>query len=407
MATTDGPVTKIHEKRNITVLFLAQGILGAQIPINFILGGLAGVLLADKPALATLPISIIVLGAMLVAPGASLFMGRFGRRAGFLLGTVVGAIGGALAVRALYVGSFELLLLGAACTGAYHAFQNFFRFAAADSASAAFKPKAIALVLGAGLVNAIIGPEIVRVLSDALDPVPYAGAYAGVVALNLIGVIPLLFLRIPKPPQRASGTGGGRPLSVIFRQPKVVTAVLCAMVSYAVMNLVMTAAPLAMVGEGYTTGLAADAVRWHVVAMFAPSFVTGHIIARFGHLRVIGAGLVVLGSCTAIALMGVELHHFYISLVALGIGWNFGFIGATSLLSTTHSPEEQARVQGFNDFLVFGLVAVASFGSGALLSAFGWTAVQLAILPSVLVALAAIAWYRLVRSARQPEEAPA
>ncbi len=388
------------EKRNVAILFLAQGILGAQIPINFILGGLAGALLAENRALATLPISLIVLVAMFVAPGASLFMGRFGRRAGFLLGSAAGAIGGVLAVRALFIGQFELLLLGAAFTGVFQAFLSFFRFAAADTASEEFKPKAIALVLGAGLINALIGPEIVRVLSDGLDPVPYAGAYAAVVGLNFIGAFILLFLRIPKPAQRDSAGVDARPLSVIFREPKVITAVLCAMVSYAVMNLVMTSTPLAIVGQGFTTGHAADVVRWHVLAMFAPSFVTGHIIARFGHLRVIGTGLVLLGSCSAIALSGVELHHFYIALVVLGIGWNFGFIGATSLLATAHSPGEQAKVQGLNDFLVFGLVALASFSSGALLNAFGWTAVQLAIVPSVLVALAVIAWYRLARSAR-------
>ena len=179
------------------------------------------------------------------------------------------------------------------------------------------------------------------------------------------------------------------------------------MVSYAVMNLVMTSTPLAIVGNGFTTNHAADIVRWHVVAMFAPSFVTGHIIARVGHLPVIGTGLLLLGVCSAIALTGMDLHHFYLALVALGVGWNFGFVGATSLLASAHSPEEQAKVQGLNDFLVFGLVAFASFSSGALLNAFGWTAVQLAVLPSVLVALAAIAWYRLVRSQQRTADTPA
>ena len=176
------------------------------------------------------------------------------------------------------------------------------------------------------------------------------------------------------------------------------------MVSYAVMNLVMTSTPLAIVGNGFTTNHAADIVRWHVIAMFAPSFVTGHIIARVGHLPVIGTGLLLLGVCSAIALSGVDLHHFYLALVALGIGWNFGFIGATSLLATAYSPEEQAKVQGLNDFLVFGLVAFASFSSGALLNSFGWTAVQLAVVPSVLVAAAIIAWYRLLLTTREPAD---
>ena len=385
-----------HQRRNLAILFFSQGVLGAQIPVNFILGGLAGALLADNRALATLPISIIVLVAMFVAPGASLFMGRFGRRAGFLIGAAAGAIGGSLAVLALLEARFDLLLLGAACTGVFQAFQVFFRFAAADAASEEFKPKAISLVLGAGLINAILAGEVVRLLGGALDPVPYAGAYAGVIGLNFIGACIVMFLRIPRPPRQAGTGGTARPLGVIFRQPRVITAVLCAMVSYAVMNLVMTSTPLAIVGNGFTTNHAADVVRWHVVAMFAPSFVTGHIIARVGHLPVIGTGLLLLGVCSGIALSGVDLHHFYLALVALGFGWNFGFVGATSLLATAHSREEQAKVQGLNDFLVFGLVAFASFSSGALLNAFGWTAVQLAVVPSVLVALATIAWYRLV-----------
>lgn len=390
-----------NQRRNLTILFFSQGILGAQMPVNFILGGLAGALLAGNPALATLPISIIVLVAMFVSPGASLFMGRYGRRAGFLLGSAAGAVGGTFAVLALFEGRFDWLLLGAAFTGVFQAFQVFFRFAAADAVSEEIKPKAISLVLGAGLINAILAGEVVRLLGDALDPVPYAGAYAGVIALNFIGACIVTFLRIPRPPRQAETGGVARPLGVIFRQPRVITAVLCAMVSYAVMNLVMTSTPLAIVGNGFTTNHAADIVRWHVVAMFAPSFVTGHIIARVGHLPVIGTGLLLLGVCSVIALAGMDLHHFYLALVALGVGWNFGFVGATSLLASAHTPEEQAKVQGLNDFLVFGLVAFASFSSGALLNAFGWTAVQLAVLPSVLVALAAIAWYRLVRSQRR------
>ncbi len=392
------------EKRNLTILFFSQGILGAQIPVNFILGGLAGALLAENRGLATLPISIVVLVAMFVAPGASLFMGRFGRRAGFLIGAGAGAIGGGLAVLALFEGRFDWLLFAAAFTGVFQAFQVFFRFAAADATSEEFKPKAISLVLGAGLINAILAAEVVRLLGDALDPVPYAGAYAGVIGLNFIGACIVMFLRIPRPPRPAETGGVARPLGVIFRQPKVITAVLCAMVSYAVMNLVMTSTPLAIVGNGFTTNHAADIVRWHVIAMFAPSFVTGHIIARVGHLPVIGTGLLLLGVCSAIALSGVDLHHFYLALVALGIGWNFGFIGATSLLATAYSPEEQAKVQGLNDFLVFGLVAFASFSSGALLNSFGWTAVQLAVVPSVLVAAAIIAWYRLLLTTREPAD---
>jgi MFS family permease len=395
--TIDPTENDVHTRRNITVLILAQAVLGAQLPVNIILGGLAGALLAPSAALATLPISIIVLVSMFTVPMASLFMGRFGRRAGFVLGTAAGGWGAALATFALLGERFEWLLLGAVGTGIYQSFQGFFRFAAADAADPAFKPKAISWVLAGGLISALLGPEIVRTMADAMSPTPYAGAYASLIAINGVGAIIVSFLRIPRPPRREPGASHGRPLALILREPRVVTAVVCAMVSYAVMNLVMTSTPLAMVAQGFTTDHAANVVRWHVLAMFAPSFVTGNIIARLGHLPVIGIGLLLLGACSLIALAGVELHHFYLALIALGFGWNFGFIGATSLLGTTHSDAEQAKVQGLNDFLVFGLVSVASFSSGALMNLFGWNAVQLAVIPTLLVAVAAIAWGRYVR----------
>jgi MFS family permease len=205
----------------------------------------------------------------------------------------------------------------------------------------------------------------------------------------------LTLLDIPPPRAAASASGAGRPLAVIVRQPAFVVAVLSAMVGFAAMSLVMTSTPLAMVGHGFTAEHAADVVRWHIVAMFAPSFFTGAVIVRFGRLPVIAMGLLLLGTCGAIALAGIELQHFYLALIALGVGWNFSFIGATSLLGTTHTLAEQAKVQGLNDFLVLGLVAVGSFGSGALLDAFGWSAVQLAMAPALLLALGGVAWLAL------------
>ena len=394
----------MHEKRNLAVLIFAQAVLGVQMPINIILGGLAGAYLADNPAFATLPISIIVLTSMFMAPVASLFMGRYGRRAGFLLGAFAGGAGGAIAVWALAIGSFGLLLLASVGTGTYLSFQGFFRFAAAETVAPERQPKAIAWVLAGGLVNALVGPEIVRLAGDALAPIPYAGAYAAIIGISLLGAAGIAFLRIPRPSSELR-RDSGRPLAVIFRDPTVIAAVLCAMVSYAVMNLVMTSTPLAMVAHGFQEGHAADVVRWHVFAMFAPSFFTGHVIARFGHVRVIGFGLALLAACSAVALTGTEIHNFYLALIALGFGWNFGFIGSTSLLATAHSAAERAKVQGLNDFLVFGLVAAASFASGALLNAYGWSSVQLAGIPSLLLAAAALAWLRLV--AAKPRREPA
>jgi MFS family permease len=379
-------------KRNVAVLAFANAVLGSQLAMNVIVAGLAGARLAADPTLATLPISILIVGSLLTAPVASLFMGRYGRRSGFLLGALAGAGGGALCARALFVESFELFLAGAVLLGIYQATQGFYRFAAADTASAAFKPKAISWVLAGGLVSALIGPEIVTLTASTFPAVPYAGAYLALIGLNAVGALGLVFLDIPLPARSAGGTDTGRPLAVIVRQPAFVIAVLAAMIGFAAMSLVMTSTPLAMVGHGFTAGHAADVVRWHILAMFAPSFFTGAVIVRFGQLPVIAVGLLLLGACGAIAASGVDLHHFYIALIALGFGWNFSFIGATSLLGTTHSAAEQAKVQGLNDFLVLGLVAVASFGSGALLVSFGWAAVQYAMAPALLVALLGIGW---------------
>jgi MFS family permease len=382
-------------KRNVAVLVFAQAVLGSQLAINIIVAGFAGAVLAPDPSLATLPISIVVVGSLLTAPSMSLFMGRYGRRAGFWVAAFAAAVASALCARALFVGSFALFLAGSVLLGVFQATQGFFRFAATDTASDAFKPKAISWVLAGGLLSALLGPEIADVAADAISAVPYAGAYIAMIGLNVVGAIGMTFLDIPTPPRAAKAIDTGRPLAEIVRQPAFVVAVLAAMVGFSAMSLVMTSTPLAMVAHGLTHGNATDVVRWHIIAMFAPSFFTGSVIVRFGRLPVIAIGLLLLGVCGAIAIAGVELHHFYLALIALGIGWNFSYVGATSLLGTTHTRAEQAKVQGLNDFLVLGLVAVGSFGSGALLNTYGWTAVQYAMAPALLLALAGIAWLGL------------
>ena len=376
----------------MAVLFFAQAVLGSQLQINIILGGLAGAFLANNVVFATLPISLIMLTAMFGAPLASHIMGRFGRRVGFLIGAAGGGIGGALAATALMIGRFDLLLLGAGLTGLYYSFHGFYRFAAADTASPAFRPKAISWVLAGGLVGAILGSEVVKVSSELLSPIPFAGAYLVVVLLNITGAIGIAFLDIPPPPRGSKDKPAGRPLGEIVCQPETVVAVLCAMMSYGTMVLVMTSTTLAMVEHGFTTNHAADVIRWHALAMFGPSFVTGNIIARFGHLPVMSFGLVLLGMCCVIALVGVGLENFYIALILLGLGWNFSFIAATGLLSNTHSASERAKVQGLNDFLVLGTVSLASLSSGALLNLYGWPAVQLAAAPALVIAACALLW---------------
>jgi len=386
VASDDG-----RAKRNVAVLVFAQAVLGSQLAINIIVAGLAGAVLADDPALATLPISIVVVGSLVTAPVMSLFMGRFGRRAGFWVSAAAAAVASALCARALFVDSFALFLAGSMLIGVYQGTQGFIRFAAADTASDAFKPKAISWVLAGGLLSAFLGRWIVREIG-AVTPVPYADAYLAMIVLNVVGAAGLTFLDIPVPPRTAKAADTGRRLASIARQPAFIVAVLSAMVGFSAMSLVMTSTPLAMVGHGFTSDHAADVVFWHIIAMFAPSFFTGSVIARFGRLPVIAVGLLLLGVCGAIAVTGVDLHHFYLALIALGLGWNFSYVGATSLLGTTHTSAEQAKVQGLNDFLVLGLVAVGSFGSGALLDAFGWTAVQYAMAPALLLALAGVAW---------------
>lgn len=379
-------------KRNVVVLVLGQMFFGAQMPMLFIFGTLAGAFLADNKALATLPISIMMLTTMLMAGPVSLFMGKYGRRAGFLFGIAMGALGGLIGAWALFEREFYLLLVASVFSGMYQSCHGFFRFAAADTASEDFKPKAISWVLAGGLGAALIGPELGARLHDYFALTPFAGVYLAIAALNLLFAPILLFLNIPLPAPQDKSKVGTVTVAQVLRRPAVIIAILCGMVSFALMNLVMTATPLAMQACGFTPETSADVVRWHVIAMFGPSFFTGNLIKRFGAPRVIGVGLFLLGACGVVALLGVELLNFYVALILLGLGWNFGFVGATAFLASIVEPEYRAKVQGFNDFCVFGLVAFASFSSGGLLSWFGWEAVLMAMPPFLLLAAVGLIW---------------
>ncbi|MEL6765966.1 MAG: MFS transporter [Pseudomonadota bacterium] len=379
--------------RAVLILSWGQAVLGAQLPIMMILGGLVGAMLAHDAAFATLPITVAVVGSMVGAPVLSLFMGRFGRRPGFVLGAGAGALGAWVSLQGIYAQSFEIFLAGSALTGVYWSAHNLYRFAAADMASPAFKPKAIAWTMAAGLISAILGPEMVKLFGDWRAPVPHAGAFEAVIWLNLIGAIPLLFLQIPRPARVAKADR--RPVGTILRNPRVQVAMICAMATYGLMNLMMTATPLAMAACGFGTADAAGVVQAHVLAMYAPSFFTGSLIARFGAQRVIAAGLAAIALCAVIAAAGIALENFYLALILLGIGWNFGFIGATSLLADAVAPEDRARAQGINDFAVMAFVVVASASSGILLNFGGWEAVQLAIVPGLVLAGGALIWFTM------------
>ncbi len=396
--------------RNVAVLVAAQAILGAQLPMLFVVGGLAGGMLAGNICFATLPISLIVFGSMTTAPWMSPLMQRRGRQFGFIIGAICGAIGAAISTFALFNNSFVLLLVGSYFTGIYMSAHGFYRFAVADTASEEFRPKAISYVMAGGLLSALIGPQLNKLVFDVtLLPVfggvflpnPFIATYLCIVAMNIVGMFLFLLLDLPKGAalqSQSSQLPAGRTRMQLLQNPTVLVAILCGMVAYALMNLVMTSTPLAVLGCGFTSDNANDIVSVHVLAMFIPSFFTGHLIVRFGAVRIIAVGMFVLALAGAVALSGVALGNFFLALLLLGIGWNFGFIGATSLLASAHKPEERGRAQGMNDMIVFGCVTLASLASGGLLNCSGGTAVQgwstvnLAMIPFLLIACGALVW---------------
>ena len=384
-------------KRNVAVLICAQAILGSQMPMIFTVGGLAGQSLASNACFATLPISMIVLGSMITASPLSNLMQKFGRRFGFFIGALGGLTGGIIGAFGLAIGSFSIFLTGSFLTGIYMSAQGFYRFAAADTATKNFKPKAISYVMAGGLASAIIGPQIVKISAEAMV-IPFLGTYLAVIFLNFVGSFLFLFLKIPKLQKKNTFEQGKRSHKQLLSTPRIAVAMICAMVSYAMMNLVMTSTPLAVVGCGYSPSDAADVVSAHVIAMFLPSFFTGHLISRYGEELIVCVGLFLLAFAGIVALSVVRLENFYIALVFIGLGWNFGFIGATTLLTNSHSETERGRIQGMNDLFVFSGVTVASFSSGGLMNCTGgdhltgWTSVNLAIFPMLLLAGAALIW---------------
>ncbi len=384
-------------RRNVLVLVAAQAILGAQMPMIFTIAGLAGSSLAPNICWATLPITMTVIGSMLTATPISALMQRHGRRAGFVVGALGGAVGAAIGAWGLLTGSFLMFCIGALFTGIYMSAQGFYRFAAVDTASEAFRPKAISWVMAGGLLSAVVGPQLVKVTADEMA-VPFLGSYLAVIVLNLAGSILFLGLRIPTPAAPLAGAETGRSRMEMLRNPTILVAMICATVSYALMNLVMTSSPLAVVGCGFDKGNAADVVSGHVLAMYAPSFFTGHLIVRFGAERIIALGLTILAAAGAVAIAGVQLENFFIAMALLGLGWNFGFIGATTMLTAAQRPEERGRLQGLNDFVVFGGVTAASFSSGGLMNCAGgsvqagWQMVNLAMLPFLILAGGALIW---------------
>lgn len=387
VVTATGPEEESEARRNAFLLTAAAALGGSAPAIAISLGGLAGSYLlgADKSA-ATLPVSFFIAGGAIGAIPAALLMQRIGRRAGFIVGSVAGILGGVGAGWFLLAGSFIGFVVALGLAGTANAFINQYRFAAADSGSPALRARAISWILAGGIASAVIGPQTIIYTRSLFEPIPFAGAFFAMAVLAALGIVFLLFLQGRA---RAVATkvtaSGGRPLSVIVRQPRFIVALLTGTGSFAVMSLVMTAAPLAMVACGIGQDDATLGIQWHILAMFGPSLFTGALIARFGKEAVIGMGLALLAGCAATALAGIDVMNFWLALILLGLGWNFGFIGATAMLTETYRPEERNKVQGFNDFVLFSVVALASFSSGKLLTSVGWEAINLIVFPVAAV----------------------
>jgi MFS family permease len=385
----------VNYKRTALLLAVAQAILGSAAPIAISMGALAGqYLLGPDKSLATAPVTGFNVGVALGAIPAAWLLRTMGGKLGFMSGALITSLGGALAAGALFQGNFWFFVASLAILGLGGAFVQQIRFAAADNSPTAFKAQAISWVLGGGIISAVLGPQTVIFTREAFAPVMFAGAYAAIVVFGLLGVLVLAPLRLANVRTQAevqADRDDARPFREIISQPKFIIALTCAVGSYALMSFVMTGAPLAMVGCGFSVDEATLGIQWHVLAMFGPSFFTGKLISRFGKEKIIATGLLILIACAIVALLGIELWNFWLSLILLGLGWNFGFIGATSLFTETYRLSEKGKVQGFHDFILFGSVALSSLFAGKILDEFGWNTVNIIIFPVVFICLAALA----------------
>ena len=387
----DGFFDDRKARRNSIILALSMALASCSAIIVFVTGGLIGSMLSPAKSLITLPISTFVLGTATTTVPASILMGKIGRKPGFMLGASMAFAGAMIAVYALFERQFALFCLATFLFGSYQAFVQYYRFAAADRATEAFRAKAISWVLAGGIGGSVFGPVIMIYTKELMSPVLFAGSYlaSGFLALCAFALISLIDIPVYRP---VHDEGSGRPLAVILRQPRLIVAILTGMVSYGVMNLLMTATPVAMVNCGFDVDDSAWVVQWHSLAMFVPSFFTGHLIARFGVERIISTGLAILILAAIAGLTGITFAHFSIGLVLLGLGWNFGYIGGTTMVTECYEPSEKAKVQAVNDFSVFATVAIASLSSGQLLNALGWSAVNMALFPMVFAAIAGLVW---------------
>ena len=383
------PDDTAQARANIARLTVAQALAGANSTIVYAAGSIVGDMLAPSHLLATLPVSVFVVGMAAGSLPAGAVAQRWGRRAAFLAGTGSGMLAGALAALAIVQGLFWLFCVATFFGGGYAAVVFSYRFAAADCVSVERRPRALSFVMAGGIFAGVIGPQIVTHTMRLWAPYLFAASFVAQAAVAALAAVIVAGVRLPRPPRQQQG--GGRPLRAIVRQPRFITAVVCGTVSYVLMNLLMTAAPLAMHLCGLSQGAADLGIQWHVIAMYGPSFFTGRLITRFGARKVVGGGLALITAAALIGMGGIDVGHFWLALVFLGAGWNFGFVGASALVLECHLPQEKARVQAFNDFVVFSTVALGSLVSGGVVTAFGWDAVLWLVFPPVAVAVLALA----------------
>jgi MFS family permease len=370
---------------NVLVLALSQALMLSAIVLSTALAAILGSMLAPDKGLATLPVMAMVIGTAITSLPASMLMRRYGRRPGFLIGALLGIGGSLLSALALYQSAFAAFVIGHFLLGSYQGFANYYRFAAVEAAGPDHASKAISLVVAGGVVAAFLGPQLGLWGRDWIGGQIFVGSYLAQGVLSLIALVLLSRLHLPK--AVATHTGTSRPLREILGQPVLRVSIFGAAIGYAVMMMVMTATPLAILGCGLPGASVTPVIQWHVVGMFAPSFFTGSLIKRYGAPRIMQTGFVLLLGNVALALSGVEFLHFLSALVLLGVGWNFAFIGGTTLLTQTYRPAEQLKVQAVNEFAVFGLVALATLSAGWLYDRFGWVTLNLAVVPLLFAAL--------------------
>ena len=381
-------------------LAIAQALAGANAGVVYASGSIVGHALAPQPTLATLPISIFVIGMAASTLPVGTLTRRYGRKAAFLVGNACGVMLGLAAALALLISSFGLFCVAMLFGGAYAAIVLTFRFAATECVEAADQPKAIATVLVGGIAAGVIGPQLVTWTMDLWPAHAYAATYLAAAAVAVLSAAVLASGTFRPPAKAAPQAAGARPLGEILRQPQLVVAMGCGLVSYMMMNFMMTSAPLAMQLCGISRVHANDGIEMHIVAMYAPSFFTGRLVARYGAPNVIVAGLGLIALAALTAWSGLTLQHFWIALVLLGLGWNFGWVGASALVVASHAKDEGPRVQSINDFFVFGSMVIGSFVSGSLLASYGWSMVSGLVLPPVLLAALAVLWLRQAAQAK-------